>query len=770
MIFFRRRPEPPSATDLLEVLSGPWVESRFHEAFDDRIDPDGWLYVYDSPVGTLLMRRGHAEYPDGLAWVEKPARDASIWYFLLNRDGPEPTVDIAWRRDFQHETSYVMPTEAKRYALGTQHCNRLVAGIRELDAKWAASLAWTEQLSSQFSETSDSPWMRWFARCQAMQEVATRRGWKVTALRAAPPATEAELVAVEQAHGVRIPVQLRQLLGEVAAEVHFGWFCAADDEPAGIIAELYGGGIRGALWSLEAIDCYALGGIGSWCEYHRERAREFDIGMAESEPEVSWEQHFAFSQLKNGDLLTIDTSNPDPVAQPVRYFSHEADGKHGAILAPNLFAFYEVWCELGCAGSEQASWWHLHDPETGFLSADCAVAREWRDWLVRDPDLREPDEAPRPILARSAADFAWLEAARNQDMAAMEQALELGARVDCSVDDWRHKFETAVVHAVRNDNMPMLQWLHAQGASLSTPLLSTQVAVRYASPAVLQWLIEHGARVDRWRHQRFCPIHELINSERTSEDYRALMALLLDGGADPDAFYDLESIGARTTPLMRVGPWTARRLLAAGADPHKRDRQGCTALHWARYPEVIELLVEAGLDPNVLSTPDDDEPGRTPIQLALRSDDATLAVPAFLAVGADPEHTDTRGCSAWFYCFDSSCVDLLLSLGADVNAQDPAGKTLLHHLLCYSQRLYGRYLETAERLVQRGLDVNLADEHGDTPLHVMARSYGRDHPSLEFLLRHGADKRLRNRQGLQAWECVGAKARGTIRLLKPTAW
>lgn len=769
------RQNTPLSTTLQEILQSAWSRHLLDTASADEIDENGrngWVTLPPLPLGTVYLRQGHVQYPDGLTLVDNAAgATGEVWsYFLKQDDAGRPQVEIQWQKDFEHDCEEVPPSNTQRRTEAHQRLEQLAAAFKAQDARWQATLAWTDKLREQASASTPdaSSWLLWWAQCDAMQRIAEQRGWAVTRLLATPPATEAELTNLERAHRLRIPAQLRELLGQVASDIHFGWYCSRDDKPRGELSNLYSGGIRDTLWSLDAIDRYALANFSGWREYYQGvGAPERETGQSNNT--VLWENQFAFAHLVNGDALTIDTTDPDPAAQPVRYFSHEADGMQGEVLAPNLYAFFDAWCTLGCAGNEAHDWWNLRDPHTGYLSAQGTVAKQWREWLQRDLHLRDPDEAPRSVLARSAADRAWLEAAKAQDQEALQAALTRGAQVDCSPNHWEDENYTAVIYTVKHDNLPLLRWLHARGASLSTTLLSTFVAVRHAQPATLQWLIEQGARVDRWRDQRYCPLHELISGDRTSEDYRALMDLLLQAGADPNACWDMESSGPRTTGLMRAGPWTAQRLLAAGADPHLRDLNGYTALHHADAPEVIDLLVKAGLDPNDLSTPDDEVPGCTPLQFALREEYAAEVVPTLLAAGADPHRTDTLGRNAWFYCFDAQCVDLLLSLGFEVNAQDREGRTVLHHLLAWTHRLYDRYLEAAERLVQRGMNLNAADCEGNTVLHRMASCYNSEHdrPSLEFLLGHEADPSLRNHKGQQPWQCVKRKYKDAIALLKP---
>ena len=55
-----------------------------------------------------------------------------------------------------------------------------------------------------------------------------------------------------------------------------------------------------------------------------------------------------------------------------------------------------------------------------------------------------------------------------------------------------------------------------------------------------------------------------------------------------------------------------------------------------------------------------------------------------------------------------------MSPGADINAKDEMGKTVLH-AACREERL-----EVIQFLVEKGAALNTMDKHGRTPLHMAA--------------------------------------------------
>jgi ankyrin repeat protein len=97
----------------------------------------------------------------------------------------------------------------------------------------------------------------------------------------------------------------------------------------------------------------------------------------------------------------------------------------------------------------------------------------------------------------------------------------------------------------------------------------------------------------------------------------------------------------------------ARRLIAAGADVHAKNRRGAAPLdyavvgmpgseHWNPHAQhkTVACLLEAGADPNA-----PDRAGTRPLHRAVRTRCAT-AVRALLEGGADPRKTTRRGSTA----------------------------------------------------------------------------------------------------------------------------
>lgn len=731
----------------------------------------GWYVVVmpwaDGQSQELLFRYGRSTFKDAMGWRDGSGAARKTWML-----GPDELGHISIYCQSGDEVVCITPEHEEIWAAGVEEYHRIHARVRHLDdiqtgARARAQAMCAGQLPADITLPHDV-WGNWLHALQSMEQTARKRGWRLEPLGLLPPATAQELAAVEARHGMPIPGQLRAVLEGFSAELRFGWRCARNDEPKGKLRALYSGGIRDTVWSLSMIEHRAITNFQGWRDYFFGPGGRGEDDYEQPNPAHMWEEQFAIAELCNGDMLTIDTRNRDPLQQPVRYFSHEVEGLHGQVLAPNLFAFLDQWIALGCAGDEQHGWLAL---VTGNgLRADSKVGKLWAEWLAKDPFARKPDEAPRAVLARTAADLQLLACAKADDIEGVRTALEQGAHIDCSPDDWQDENHTAVIFAVLNKSIDILELLHAHGASLSTTLLPMYVAAGRSNVETARWLIEHGARLNPWRDDLNCPLHALIGSDYSSDDYRVLLDLMLSAGADPDVVPDKESLGASATAFMRVGPWGMARLLAAGANAHARDVLGRTAMHVVPSAECIELLVSKGLDVNALSYATPHYVARTPLQCLLQERvDPIDIVKALLAAGADPRLPDSKGENAWWYCTHASCVELLAGMGFDPDACDAKGQTLLHRLLaCTSGRLYDHYQGCAETLLRLGLPIDAADHQGNTPLHVAASHYGSeyDQPTLRFLLEQGASRAATNQAGKTAWDMVPKKHRKALSWLR----
>ncbi|NXX23961.1 NFKB2 factor, partial [Podargus strigoides] len=168
-----------------------------------------------------------------------------------------------------------------------------------------------------------------------------------------------------------------------------------------------------------------------------------------------------------------------------------------------------------------------------------------------------------------------------------------------------------------------------------------------------------------------------------------------------------------------------------------------TPLHLAvitKQPQVVQLLLQARADPTLL-----DRYGNSLLHLALQAGDEEMlktllanlgsAAPYLLHLpnfhGLLPVHLAVKAKSL-------ACLDLLVRMGADVNAVERQGGRTPLHLAVEMENL-----NMATHLVKKlGVDVNSRTFAGNTPLHLAA---GLGSPTLtKLLLKAGADMLCEN--------------------------
>lgn len=668
---------------------------------------------------------------------------------------------------------------------------------------------------------TDQLWAQWQSDWRAMAAIARERGWELTPLAIAGPVDESKLRQQERANGMPFPPQLRDLLTGYASRVAFGWRIPSHHRPMERIEHLYPttGGIRDHIWNFEFINAYAIPNFHGW---KRELAGK-DISEAKNEPAM-WERQFPFGHLMNGDILTIDVSKPDGRQQPVRYFSHDLEGLHAHELAPDFFTFVSVYASLGAAGQTHDDWFRFIektdvDKRVAHLSATGAGAKAWLNWRDGGIDERHPDDPPPSVLGTTTADRALLMAAHQNALPGVTAALAAGAKPDGIWNpDWGNnplgwgdgEFWTALTHAVDHDNLEMVDLLLKRGATLNTRHLPLNTAVQQSSFATIKGLIERGARVNGWRHQRHWPLHILVNGRGkvagyTKAEYKAhleeqsgkygqygagagvfssldasklarhveapvydgMLETLLIAGAAPDAPWD-----NGITMLMYGGVETGKRLLKHGASVHARNVSGMSVLHWAQTPEKVKLIVEHGADVDVVATPRPEDVGArpfTPLQSALLSSGRSgLELAAtLLRLGADPKKRDGIGRTTLAYCPSEAALTLIRGHGLNPKELQPEARTLLHNLV----DMWGAprannpaEVEFFEHLLSLGLDINARDTNGQTMLHLIAAraDYDGAAVNMELLIAHGADKTMKDNAGRRAFD-LAAKSLEKIR-------
>lgn len=180
----------------------------------------------------------------------------------------------------------------------------------------------------------------------------------------------------------------------------------------------------------------------------------------------------------------------------------------------------------------------------------------------------------------------------------------------------------------------------------------------------------------------------------------------------------------------------AAYLLSKGADATVTDGAGNTLLHAAASPEMVALLLGAGLNVQAKNAA-----GATPLLTAAARGQADV-VAALLAKGADAKAVDARGNTALLLAVQRdrpAVVQALLAQGANVAVKDSQENTLLH---------LARGPAVAALLLPR-LDAKAKNALGETPLLSAVRQGWTE--QVGWWLEHGAEATAVDRAGNTAW-------------------
>jgi uncharacterized protein len=402
-------------------------------------------------------------------------------------------------------------------------------------------------------------------------------------------------------------------------------------------------------------------------------------------------------------------------------------------------------------------------------------------------------------------------AVRANDLDTAQRLIHAGANPDAA----NRYGVTPLSLAAEDAGAPMIQMLLQAGAHPTNSILMT--AARTGNAEILRMLIARGADANA----RERSLGETALMWAAAENHPEAVRALMEHGANPNTrsdqlVYPKDRFGLEgVITILPHGGWTAlmyaarqgslesaRALAEMGADLNLADPDGTTALELAilnGHYDTAALLTEKGADPNIADSTgmaalyaavDMNTLGEIYGRPARKSTDKLSALgllPILLAHGANPNaalklatltraHTPGEpslgeGSTPLMRAAkngDVAAMRVLMAHGADASLKQKNGTTTLMFAagLGRGTGVFAKDYATEKELlaavaflVESGVDINAANNAGQTALHIAAQA---SDGIVKYLAEHGATLDAKDKQGRTALDVAmgtGVRAR-----------
>lgn len=216
------------------------------------------------------------------------------------------------------------------------------------------------------------------------------------------------------------------------------------------------------------------------------------------------------------------------------------------------------------------------------------------------------------------------------------------------------------------------------------------------------------------------------------EGYKEVVELLIKKGAK----IDIKKDGGDTPLIVAVEKGhkeIVELLIKEGGKLSDRDRNEWTLLmvaaNNAKNTEIAEMLIEKGVGIEEV-----DIDGWTSLMIASMVGKPRI-VELLLKKGARIDKKDKDGKTALMFAVENyryRVVNFLLENGANINEQDKLGNSILISMLKNKKIEDEQLLKMKEFLIEKGIDLKIRNESGDTALSTISKIFEKDQKNGTF--------------------------------------